>query len=169
MFYIFIILLYICIFAFLLTGSPAVQSPSKICLLFSKGFLWPLYQTNHEINPKGLGNLPRDVPGYHGDVLLPKQVLTSFSFSQCNGLSANRADPCLAVGCGGRRRRPPAGAGPGGVLGGEEGEAAAGGAGRHWRQGPAPVRRLGRRSQIQGLGAASGAAGAAGPIESGQR
>lgn len=93
---------------------------------------------------------------------------------------ANRTDPCLALGCGGRGRQPPSGSDLGCVPGGQEGEAAPGRAGRRrwrwrrrWRrqrQGQTPVCWLGCRSQIcQGPGTTGSPTGAAGPIQLGKR
>lgn len=90
---------------------------------------------------------------------------------------ANRADPSMALGCGGCGHQPPAGSGPHCIPGSQEGEAAASRAGRWWRrrwqwqrQDQTPVFQLGRWSQIyQSAGTTGGTTGAAGPIHPGKR
>lgn len=82
--------------------------------------------------------------------------------------SSQRADPCVAVGCDRHSDRPPAGAGAGGVLGGEESEAAAGRQGRR-KQGETPVRSHGQRPQTQGLGTARSPQRAEGQIQQRER
>lgn len=82
--------------------------------------------------------------------------------------SSQRADPCLAVGCDRHSDRPPAGAGAGGVLGGEESEAAAGGQGRR-KQAETPVHGHGQRPQTQGAGNARAPPTAQGRIQQRQR
>lgn len=72
------------------------------------------------------------------------------------------------MGCGRRGDWPPAGAGPGGVPGGEESEAAAGGQ-RRWEPGQTPVQRYGQQHPIQGLGTTGGSPGAEGPIQQRER
>lgn len=72
------------------------------------------------------------------------------------------------MGCGRRGDRPPVGAGPSGVPGGEESEAAAGGQ-RRRQPGQTPVQRYGRRPQIQDLGSTGGPPGAEGPVQPRER
>lgn len=74
----------------------------------------------------------------------------------------------MAMGRDRRSDRPSAGAGPGGVPGGEEGEAAAGGEGR-WSQGETPVHGHRQRLQIQGPGTAHSPPGAEGPVQQRER
>lgn len=78
----------------------------------------------------------------------------------------------MDLGCGGVGHQPPAGSGPHCIPGGQEGEAAAGRAGRRrgQRQDQTTVCQLGCRSQIyQGPGTTGSTAGAAVPIQPGKR